>query len=99
MGTISTRKDSGKRTARNISHPAKNTTAPATRKIRDTRERKSSAPNVPTNSIPSATMTTGSPQFEGRGLIARRRVRFCQITKAEKNGTKKPCEKFGSDHH
>src|SRR5271169_2780056 len=42
--------------------------------------------------------TNNNPHHEGRGLRALSRDRSCQTTKAEKRGTKKPWEKFGSLH-
>src|ERR1700686_4659925 len=99
IGTIRTRKDKGKRTARNMVHPRKKITIPAINRIRETRERNSSAPKTPTPKVARKINMTGNPQAEGCGLIAARRARVCQNTKPEKKGTKKPWEKSGSDHH
>ena len=80
MGIISTRKHSGNRTARSIAHPTKNMTAPPMSRIKDKRERKSSAPKVPTSSIASEITMIGNPHIDGSGWIVPRRMRFCQTT-------------------
>src|SRR5690242_20683116 len=94
MGTISTRNARGKRTARSIRQPEKKTTTPAIRRISDVRDRNSSAPKTPRINVHKDSRMIGSPQFEGSGVIDRKRPLSCQITNAENRGTKKPCEKL-----
>src|SRR6185437_53725 len=99
IGTIRNRNASGNSTARNICQPQKKMTNPANRKIRDVRDRNSSAPNTPRISVQRERTMRGKPKLDGfRGMLCSF-SRFCQRTKSEKAGTKKPCEKFGSVHH
>src|SRR6266567_3529086 len=99
IGTIRMEKSSGKKTARNISHPRKKMTRPPASAIRESLERKSSAPKTPRTSMERASKMTGRPQVEGFLGTAANRKRSCHITKAENTGTKKPWEKLGSAHH
>src|SRR5580700_10010120 len=99
IGIISSRKAQGKRRARKKFQPRNSTVSAASTINSDNRERKSSAPNCPRMSRQSPATRKNKPDQEGRGLRLVNRDRSCQITKAEKRGTKKPWEKSGSFHH
>src|SRR6185437_1140409 len=99
IGTIRSRNASGNSTARNIGQPQKKMTKPANKKIRDVRERNSSAPKTPKINVQREKTTIGNPKIEGLNGMLRSFSRFCQSTKTENAGTKNPCEKFGSVHH
>src|ERR1019366_3449462 len=99
IGIIRRRKAQGNSVALKKFHPRKRTVSPASAMRREKRERNSSAPIWPTTRTHRARARIGRPDQDARKGSRRRRSRSCQTTKAENNGTKNPCEKFGFCHH
>src|SRR5215469_399785 len=99
MGIIKMRKARGNRSARRNSQPRKKITKPVVSRSNEKRDRNSSAPNTPRISVHKEMKIKSRPQFEGlRGMASSLR-RSCHTTNNENKGTKKPCEKFGSERH
>ena len=99
IGIISSRKAQGNKTARKQVHPSKKITRPAITNNNETRDKKSSAPKTPNKRMMIPKRRIGKPQKDGAGSNFDRETRLCHKRYIENNGTKKPCEKFGSFHH
>src|SRR5215469_5241194 len=99
MGIIKTRKARGNSSARKNSQPRKKITKPVISSSSEKRDRNSSEPMTPKISIDKEMRIRGMPQFDGLRRMAASLCRSCQTTNNENRGTKKPCEKFGSERH
>src|SRR6266576_5457579 len=99
IGLIRIRNAQGNSRARKYVHPQNSTIRPARRMSSEERERNNSAPSCPTTRVHIASAEIGNPDQDGRRGSWARFCRSCQIIRAEKSGTKNPCEKLGSCHH
>ena len=80
IGTIRTKKASGNSTALSICQPDKKMIMPASKKTREIRERKSSAPNTPRIKVHRERSTSPRPHEDGLGGTDRSFSRFCHRT-------------------